>query len=52
VVWFIEIIININQEIFSMSECKCNNPECTGDPCLCEEECNCDCKKKEEENDT
>ena len=31
-----------------MSECKCDNPECTGDPCLCQEQC--DCKVKEEKD--
>lgn len=32
-------------------ECKCGNPECTGDPCLCKESCDCDCKEEEEGNE-
>jgi len=34
-------------------ECKCNNPDCTGDPCLCikTNQCDCDCHEKDTDTD-
>jgi len=32
-------------------ECKCNNPECTGEICLCIENNQCDCDCHEEDNE-
>ena len=33
-------------------ECKCNNPDCNGDSCLCIETNQCDCDCHEKDTDT
>jgi hypothetical protein len=53
VVWLCVTTTTMNQGVFNMSECKCNNPDCTGETCLCIElnQCDCDCYEKDTDTD-
>ena len=53
VVWLCVTTMTMNQGVFNMSECKCNNPDCTGEICLCIElnQCDCDCHEKDTDTD-